>query len=41
MITIATVKGREANNYAIRNPYALSSMLAKYLEDMKTTNLSN
>ena len=41
MITIATVEGREAINYAIRTPYALSSMLAKYLEAMKTTKLSN
>jgi len=38
MITIATVEGSESNNYAIRNPYALSSILAKYLEDMNLPN---
>ena len=39
MIAIATIEDkyrRDANNFEIRNPYALSSMLAKYSEDMKT-----
>jgi len=36
MITIATKECGEANNHEFRNPYTLSSMLAKLKIDMKT-----
>jgi len=38
LITLTIVEGGKVNNYAFRNPYALSNMLANFLKDMKSLN---
>ena len=40
MITNATLEYREANNYLFRNPDAFSSIVTKYLVDMKAWKIS-